>query len=68
MAEYQNIFTRVQVRGPIHMGTALPRGSWTRLGKPGFSRSAGVHRRRPDRANLPGVHRDRLVDLRVYRD
>ena len=28
MAEYQNIFTRVQVRGPTHMGIALPRGSW----------------------------------------
>jgi photosynthetic reaction center M subunit len=36
MAEYQNIFTRVQVRGPVHMGTPLPRGSWVRLGNPTF--------------------------------
>ena len=42
MAEYQNIFTRVQVRGPTHMGVALPRGSWARLGKPGFSRLLGL--------------------------
>ncbi|MFN7570823.1 MAG: photosynthetic reaction center subunit M, partial [Betaproteobacteria bacterium] len=28
-AEYQNIFTRVQVRGPAHMGPATS-GSWTR--------------------------------------
>ena len=26
MAEYQNIFTRVQVRGPAYAGVALPRG------------------------------------------
>ena len=42
MAEYQNIFTRVQVRGPTHIGVALPRGSWTRSGKPGFSRFLGM--------------------------
>ena len=29
MAEYQNIFTRVQVRGPTYAGVPLPRGSWT---------------------------------------
>ncbi len=34
MPEYQNIFTRVQVRGPSHMGTPLPRGNWTRTGTP----------------------------------
>ena len=37
MAEYQNIFTRIQVRGPVHDGIKLPRGSWQRSGKPGFS-------------------------------
>ena len=42
MAEYQNIFTRVQVRGPIHMGPALPRGSWKRLGTGGYSRLLGL--------------------------
>src|SRR4051812_47491999 len=34
MAEYQNIFTRVQVRGPGHTGVPLPRGSWKPAGKP----------------------------------
>ena len=38
MAEYQNIFTRVQVRGPAHAGVALPRGSWARLGQADFIR------------------------------
>lgn len=42
MAEYQNIFTRVQVRGPIHMGPDLPHGSWQRLGKPFYSRLLGI--------------------------
>ena len=36
MAEYQNIFTRVQVRGPAHAGVALPRGTWGREGTPFF--------------------------------
>ncbi len=40
--EYQNIFTRVQVRGPAHMGPHLPRGSMARLGKPGFSYLLGL--------------------------
>jgi len=30
MAEYQNIFTRVQVRATPHMGLAIPAGPWTR--------------------------------------
>jgi photosynthetic reaction center M subunit len=42
MAEYQNIFTRVQVRGPAHMGTPLPRGSWTRTGTPFHSHLMGL--------------------------
>jgi photosynthetic reaction center M subunit len=33
MAEYQNLFNRVQVRGPMHPGLPLPEGSWPRLGK-----------------------------------
>jgi photosynthetic reaction center M subunit len=37
MAEYQNIFTRVQVRPDHpHMGVPLERGVWTREGKPFF--------------------------------
>ena len=42
MAEYQNVFTRVQVRGPTHMGPPLPRGSWNRLGTPIYSRLLGI--------------------------
>ncbi|MEM9174988.1 MAG: photosynthetic reaction center subunit M [Myxococcota bacterium] len=30
MAEYQNLFTRVQVRGPMHGGLPLPEDSWPR--------------------------------------
>ena len=37
MAEYQNIFTRVQVRAPAYAGVPLPAGSvWRRSGRPGF--------------------------------
>ena len=37
MAEYQNIFTRVQVRPDHpHMGVPLEQGVWTREGKPFF--------------------------------
>jgi len=31
--EYQNLFTRVQVRGPLHAGVPLPPGAWQRSGK-----------------------------------
>jgi photosynthetic reaction center M subunit len=34
MPEFQNVFTRVQVKGPSHIGVELPRGSWVRTGKP----------------------------------
>ncbi len=34
MAEYQNIFTSVQVRSPAYPGTPLPKGNLPRLGKP----------------------------------
>jgi photosynthetic reaction center M subunit len=37
MAEYQNIFTRVQVREPGYPGVALPKGELPRLGKPIFN-------------------------------
>jgi photosynthetic reaction center M subunit len=37
MAEYQNIFTRVQIRGPIEAGIPLERGGFERLGTPRFS-------------------------------
>ncbi len=42
MAEYQNIFTRVQLTGPAQMGPALPRGSWARSGKPFHSYLLGM--------------------------
>ncbi len=41
MAEYQNLFTRVQVRGPVHPGNELPRGSFDRRGTPTFQYWAG---------------------------
>ncbi len=37
MAEYQNIFTRVQVRGGADLGVPLPAGPWERQGTPVFS-------------------------------
>jgi len=37
MPEYQNIFTRVQIRGPLHEGVPAPSGAWGRQGKPFFS-------------------------------
>jgi photosynthetic reaction center M subunit len=37
MPEYQNIFTRVQIRGPLHDGVPAHNGIWGRQGKPFFS-------------------------------
>jgi photosynthetic reaction center M subunit len=37
MPEYQNLFNRVQIRGPLEAGVALPEGSLPRLGSPWFS-------------------------------
>ena len=37
MAEYQNIFTRIQVRGAPECGPALPTGDWPRDGQPFFN-------------------------------
>jgi photosynthetic reaction center M subunit len=43
MAEYQNIFTRVQVRGPTYGGTPMPSGgAFQRQGKPFFSHLLGI--------------------------
>ena len=42
MAEYQNIFTQVQVRGPADMGVPLPRADWKRDGNPRFSYLLGL--------------------------
>jgi photosynthetic reaction center M subunit len=36
MAEYQNIFTRIQVRAPAYPGVPLERGGWGRQGKASF--------------------------------
>ena len=33
MAEYQNLFTRVQVAAPVQMGVPLPEKDWPRTGK-----------------------------------
>ncbi len=40
MAQYQNIFTQVQVRGPVEFGVPVRRG-WPRQGQPFFSYWAG---------------------------
>jgi photosynthetic reaction center M subunit len=37
MAEYQSLFTQVQIRAPAHAGVPLPRGTWIRQGTPRFS-------------------------------
>lgn len=37
MVEYQNLFTRVQMRAPAYSGVKLPRGSSPRIGGTGFS-------------------------------
>ena len=37
MAEYQNIFTQVQVRHSVYAGIPVETGSWNRIGKGGFS-------------------------------
>jgi photosynthetic reaction center M subunit len=41
MAAYQNLFTQVQIRGPVERGIALPPGD-TRDGKGGFSYLLGL--------------------------
>jgi len=41
MADYQNIFTRVQVRGPVFEGVPLPAGDDKRVIKPFFLQIAG---------------------------
>jgi photosynthetic reaction center M subunit len=41
MATYQNIFTRLQVRGPMHE-VPLPLGNAPRVGKPFFSHLLGM--------------------------
>jgi photosynthetic reaction center M subunit len=41
MADYQNIFTQVQVRGPAELGMAGGGAELGRVGEPGFSRFLG---------------------------
>ncbi|TDQ82939.1 photosynthetic reaction center M subunit [Dongia mobilis] len=41
MAQYQNIFTQVQVHGPADFGVALPRADMPRIGQPWFSHLLG---------------------------
>ena len=48
MAQYQNLFTAVQVAGPISEGIPLPKGNDPRIIKPFFLHLAGrlvMHRR-----------------------
>ena len=54
MAEYQNMFTRVQVRGPAYAGVPLTSDELDpRSGKPFFIHTFGKLGRRPGRADLP---------------
>ena len=39
--QYQNIFTQVQVRGPVEAGIPLPRGDDERVGTPSYNWLAG---------------------------
>ena len=68
MAEYQNIFTQVQVRGPAYAGVPLDaRRPGSASGKPGFIYWLGQDRRRAGRADLPRLARPRLAHLRLHR-
>ena len=42
MADYQNIFTKVQMRGPAYPGVPISRRNDPRMGKPFFSYLAGI--------------------------
>jgi len=42
MAEYQYLFTRLQVRGPVYAGTPIAADESQRNGKPGFSYLLGI--------------------------
>ena len=41
MAQYQNIFTQIQVRSPAELGVELPRGDSERQGVPYFNHLFG---------------------------
>ena len=42
MPEYQNIFTRVQIRGPAYAGVPTPGTTYKRSGKPFYNYLAGI--------------------------
>ena len=42
VATYQNLFTQVQVRGPVELGVPLPPGNEERVGEPWFSYLMGI--------------------------
>ena len=55
MAEYQNIFTQVQVQGPVEWGMDNENNMMEeRIGKPFFSQLAGSAMRRSVRSTLAG--------------
>ena len=41
MAEYQNLFTQIQVRGPAYPGVSVETELWTRRGRPSFAHLLG---------------------------
>ena len=67
MAEYQNIFTRVQVRGPLICGVAAAARQLDAARQAVLLPPAGPDRRRAGRADLSRLHRHRLADLRLHR-
>jgi photosynthetic reaction center M subunit len=42
MAQYQNIFTQIQLRGPVYEGIPIRTASWQRTGKPFYSYLMGL--------------------------
>ena len=42
MATYQNLFTQVQVRGPVELGVPLPPGNEERIGEPWYFGLLGI--------------------------
>ena len=68
MAEYQNIFTQVQVTSPAYPGLPLPRGDWKREGKGWFFYLMGkIVFGRFHRTSLAGSDNDLIVVFHLHR-
>jgi photosynthetic reaction center M subunit len=60
--QYQNIFTQVQVRGPVEAGIPLPRGDSERVGTP-IQLACRLVRQCPDRTGLSRLSRHGIADF-----